>query len=57
MLVITLGFPAFSVAAKSFLGYGVIATATKGVTAQYAPGHKDKACEKAAFLKCLNGIG
>ena len=39
------------------LGYGIVARTAEGVTAEYPPHAQRKSDEKAAFLKCLEGIG
>ena len=39
------------------LGYGIIASGAKGIAAEDTPNREGKADKKAAFLKCLNGIG
>lgn len=56
-VILTLGFPAFTVGSESLFGHWVITSSTKGVATQNAPDHQYKACKKATFLKCLNGIG
>lgn len=40
-----------------FLGYGIVASGAKGIAAEDAPYREGETDKKAAFLKCLNGIG